>query len=95
MPIKKLLPFAPLSVLLPSPATTNLTDLGFRDNRGHPITSLITVDPATRPPGIAYFRFRSTVDPATVDPCITRASITIEFWLALPQTILATTPATA
>jgi hypothetical protein len=27
--------------------TTNLTDLGFRDNRGHPITSPITVDPAT------------------------------------------------
>jgi hypothetical protein len=41
--------------------TTNLTDLGFRNNRGCPITSLITVDPATQPPGIAYFVFRSTV----------------------------------
>jgi hypothetical protein len=74
--------------------TTNLTDLGFRDNRGRPITSLITVDPTTRPAGIAYFVFRSTVDPATVDPRITRASIAIEFWLALPQTILDIAPAT-
>ena len=48
--------------------TTNLTNLGFRDNRGCPITSLITVDPATRSPGIAYFVFHSTIDPATVDP---------------------------
>ena len=74
--------------------TTNLTYLGFRNNRGCPIISLITVDPATRPPGIAYFVFRSTVDPATIDPRITRASITIEFWVALPQTLLATAPAT-
>jgi hypothetical protein len=28
--------------------TTNLTDLGFRNNRGRPITSLITVDPASQ-----------------------------------------------
>ena len=60
------------------------TDLGFRDNRGRPITSPITVDPATRSSGIAYFVSRSTVDPMTVDPRITRTSITIEFWLALP-----------
>ena len=73
--------------------TTNLTDLGFRDNHGRPITSLIAVDPATRPPGIAYFVLRSTVDPTTIDLRITRASITIEFWLALPQTILAPAPA--
>ena len=70
------------------------TDLGFRDNRGRPITSPITVDPATRSPGIAYFVFRSTVDPTTIDPHITRASITIEFWLTLPETILTTEPAT-
>ena len=91
-PTKKLLPFALLSVLLSS--ATNLTDLGFCDNCGRPITSLITVDPATRIPGISYFVFRSTIDPTTVHSRIMRASITIEFWLALPQPILATELAT-
>ena len=75
--------------------TTYLTNLGFCDNHGRRITSLITLDPATHIPGISYFVFRFTVDPMTVDSRITRASITIEFWLALPQTmILATEPAT-
>ena len=67
---------------------TNLVDLGFRDHQGRPITTPITVDPTNRPTGIAYFAFRSTVDPSTIDTRITKPSITIEFWLALPQTIL-------
>ena len=72
--------------------TTNLTHLAFCDNRGGPITSPITVDPATHIPGISYFVFRSTVDPTTADSRITRraSSITIGFWLALPQTIFFT-----
>jgi hypothetical protein len=67
---------------------TNLTDLGFRDHQGRPITTPITVDPTTCPTGITYFAFRSTVDPSTIDTRIMKSSITIEFWLALPQTIL-------
>jgi hypothetical protein len=34
---------------------TELVDLGFRDHQGRPITTPITVDPTTRPTGIAYF----------------------------------------
>jgi hypothetical protein len=67
---------------------TDLQDLGFRDHQGRLITTPITVDPTNRPTGIAYFAFRSTVDPSTNDTRITKSSITIEFWLALPQTIL-------
>ena len=67
---------------------TNLVNLGFHDHQGRPITTPITVDPTTRPTGIAYFVFRSTVDPSTIDTRIMKSSITIEFWLALPQTIL-------
>jgi hypothetical protein len=77
--------------------TTNFTDLGLCDNHGRPpITSLITVDPATRPPGIAYFvcslhcRSRKPSTPASRE----LVSVTIEFWLALPQAILTTAPAT-
>jgi hypothetical protein len=67
---------------------TNLVDLGFRDHQDRPITTPITVDPTTSTTGIAYFVFRSTIDPSTIDTRITKPSITIEFWLALPQTIL-------
>ena len=63
-------------------------DLSFRDHQGRPITTPITVDPTTRTTGIVYFVFRSTVDPSTIHTRITKSSITIEFWLALPQTIL-------
>ena len=63
---------------------TNLTDLGFRDHQGRPLTTTITVDPTTRPTGIAYFAFRSTVNPSTIDTRITKSNITIKFWLALP-----------
>ena len=74
---------------------TNLVDLGFHDHRSCPITSPITVDPTTRSTDSAYFMFWSLhCDPATIDPWITKASITIEFWLALPQTILTVAPAT-
>jgi hypothetical protein len=62
---------------------TNLTDLGFRDHQGRPITTPITVDPTTRPTGVTYFTFRCTVDPSTIDTRIRKSSITIEFWLAL------------
>jgi hypothetical protein len=73
---------------------TNLQDLGFRDHQGRPITTPITVDPTNHLTGIAYFAFHATVDPSTIDTRITKSSITIEFWLALPQTILtATRPA--
>ena len=67
---------------------TNLTDLGFRDHQGRPLTTPITVNPTNRPTGITYFAFRATVDPSTIDSRITKSRITIEFWLALPQTIL-------
>jgi len=98
MPIKKLLPSVPPSSLCAAFFVTiskNFVDLGFRDHRGYPITSLITVDPNTHRTGIAfYFVFWSTVDPATIDPRITKTSITIEFWLVLPQTILNAAPTT-
>jgi hypothetical protein len=47
---------------------TNLTDLGFRDHQGRPLTTPITVDPTNHPTGITYFAFRATVDPSTIEP---------------------------
>ena len=75
----------------------NLVGLGFRDHLGSPVTTSITANPTTRPAGISYFAFRSTVTPATIDSRILLPSFTIEFWLALPQTLLVAaqpTPAT-
>jgi hypothetical protein len=80
-------PFAPSSVLLSSPSLT-LPILAPVTITAVLLQTPITVDPTTRPTGIAYFVFRSTVDPSTIDTRITKSSITIEFWLALPQTIL-------
>jgi hypothetical protein len=45
----------------------------------------ITVDLSTRPTGITYFAFRSTVNPNAIDPRILLPSYSFEFWLALPQ----------
>ena len=46
----------------------HLTALGFRDHLGDPISQAITTDVTTRPPGVSYFAFRSTVNPATMMP---------------------------
>jgi hypothetical protein len=69
----------------------HLVALGFRDHLGDPITSASTItnDPTTRPTGITYFAFRSTVDPATIDHRLSLPSHSFEFWLALPQTLSA------
>ena len=64
----------------------HLVGLGFRDRHGLPITHDITADLSTRPSGLYYFAFRSTVNPTTFDPRILVGSTTIEFCLALPQT---------
>ena len=66
----------------------HLTALGFRDHLGDPISQAITADITTRPPGITYFAFRSTIHPATIDARISIPSHSFEFWLALPQTVL-------
>jgi hypothetical protein len=84
---KKPPPFAPQFVLLSSPSLT-LSILASVTIKAVLLHTPITVDPTTRPTGIAYFVFQSTVDPSTIDTSITKSSITIEFWLALPQTIL-------
>jgi hypothetical protein len=66
----------------------NLVGLGFRDHQGVPISTSITSDPTTRPTGISYFAFRSTVIPAVIDSRIALPGATFEFLLALPQTNL-------
>lgn len=64
----------------------NLIALGFRDHHGHPISKAITTDASARPDGVSYFAFRSTVDPSTLDNRLSLPSISLDFWLALPQT---------
>jgi hypothetical protein len=65
----------------------NLVGLGFRDHVGKPImTSPITADLASRPPGLFYFAFRSTVTPSYLNSHLcTVNTFTVEFCLALPQ----------
>jgi hypothetical protein len=65
----------------------NLVAIGFRDHTGAPIASSITADASSRPTGISYFAFRSTVDPSIIDARISLAPFSFEFWLALPQTV--------
>jgi hypothetical protein len=74
---------------------TNLVGLGFRDRDGAPITGTIDSNLDTRPAGIYYFAFRSSVSPTTTDPRLTIPVCTIKFCLALPQTTrtIATTSA--
>ncbi len=73
----------------------NLVGLGFRNHLGAPIATAITTDISTRPADIAYFAFRSTVDPSALDPRIsTIPALSIEFWLALPQSSIRPTPPT-
>jgi hypothetical protein len=66
----------------------NLVALGFRDHLGAPISISITPDASTRPSGISYFAFRSSVNPSTIDRRLSAPSFSFEFWLALPQTTL-------
>jgi hypothetical protein len=73
----------------------NLVGLGFRHRDGSLVTSLVTPDVATRPSGLYYFAFRSTVAPSTIDSRILHNSFTIEFCLALPQTNLSQLTSTA
>ena len=73
----------------------NLVAIGFRDHTGAPISSSITADASTRPTGISYFAFRSTVDPSIIDTRLSLAPFSFEFWLALPQTVfVSSSPAT-
>ena len=65
----------------------NLVALGFRDHLGVPVTNAITNDLTNRPPGISFFAFRSTVDPASIDSRLSLPPHSFEFWLALPQTL--------
>jgi hypothetical protein len=52
----------------------NLVGLGFHDQVGKPITtSPITADLVSRPPGLFYFAFRSTVTPSYLDPRLPRS----------------------
>jgi hypothetical protein len=90
-PTVSLVPFAPLSVLLSSPPLTLLILVSATTVAGRPITSSITVDPATRPRSW-YRLFCVSLHCRSRDR--RPPSITIEFWIALPQTILATEPAT-
>jgi hypothetical protein len=75
----------------------NLIGLGFRAHDGTPILAAIATDPLTRPPGICYFAFRSTVHPAfhpaLLNSRLPLPSSTFEFLLALPQTTIARDPA--
>jgi hypothetical protein len=71
----------------------NLVGLGFRTHLGAPITAAITNDLSTRPSDIYYFAFRSTVTPSDIDARISIPALSIEFWLALPQTLRPTLPA--
>jgi hypothetical protein len=64
----------------------NLVALGFRDHNGDPISKAISTDASTRPDGISYFAFRSTVDPSAIDRRLSLPPLSIDFWLALPQT---------
>jgi hypothetical protein len=73
----------------------NLVGLGFRDSKGDPVTTIITADPSTRPAGLCYFAFRSTVHPASIDPRISSLRHSFDFWLALPQSLFAPPPALA
>ena len=73
----------------------NMVALGFRDHLGAPVTTAITADPTNRPSGIAYFAFRSTVDPAAIDTRLTIPCHSFEFWLALPQTVSIPVPTAA
>ena len=73
----------------------NLVGLGFRNHLGAPNATAITTDISTRPADIAYFAFRSTVDPSALDPRIsTIPALSLEFWLALPQSSIRPTPPT-
>jgi hypothetical protein len=67
----------------------SLVGLGFRDHKGDPVNSTnICEDLSTRPPGLSYFAFRSTVSAGSIDPRLVQVDIfTAEFCLALPQTI--------
>jgi hypothetical protein len=68
-------------------AIDNLIGLGFRDSAGKTVKAdKITSDLAKRPPSLAYFAFRSVVDPSLVDPRIELPVTTFEFLLPLPQT---------
>jgi hypothetical protein len=70
----------------------NLVPLGFRDHLGNSITTAITADASKRPSGISYFAFRSTTHSTAHDSRLSVPSHSFEFWLALPQSILGTTP---
>jgi hypothetical protein len=69
-------------------AIDHLVPLGFRDTLGSSVSTAIDNDLTTRPIGLAYFAFRSTVDPTVLDSRISLPSYSFEFWLALPQTLL-------
>jgi hypothetical protein len=65
----------------------SLAPLGFRDHLGAPISDDITDDIVQCPAGIAYFAFRSTINPVDIDPrLVSYPSFSFDFWLALPQT---------
>jgi hypothetical protein len=70
----------------------NLIPLGFRDHLGKVINTAITADISKRPSGICYFAFRSTTQPSAHDSRLSVPSHSFEFWLALPQSILGSTP---
>jgi hypothetical protein len=72
----------------------NLVGLGFRTHLGTLTNAAITPNISTQPPGILYFAFQFTVNPASLDPQIVLPSHTFEFWLALPQTATTSTTTT-
>jgi hypothetical protein len=66
----------------------HLVPLGFRNTLGASVSTAIDNDLTMRPTGLAYFAFRSTIDPTALDSRISLPSYSFEFWPALPQTLL-------
>jgi hypothetical protein len=64
----------------------NLSGIRFLDHTGAPVSTAISEDPDSRPDGVAFFVFASTVPPASIDPRLSAISpFTIWFTLPLPQ----------
>ena len=63
---------------------SNLQGVGFFDSSGQPIT---VPDPDNRPVDLTYFTFRSVVNAADIDNRAPDTSLSLEFFLRLPQSI--------
>ena len=68
---------------------SNLQGVGFANTSGKHIS---IPDPEKRPADLTYFTFRSVVVAVDVDDCAPEITLSVEFSLRLPQTIVSLSP---